>query len=469
MSWVLLAAGIAAVWIAVNAVIIIMQRRPAASTISWLLVLVFLPVIGWLAYVLIGPLRLSRRKHKHAMSRRFVDEGFRGLAALAGDAPEHHQLAMVSIRANNAPPLRAESVELYYDGATKYAAILAAIAAAKHHVHVEYYIWDDDHIGKLLRDALIERAKAGVTVRVILDGTGVGLSRKFLRPLRESGAKVEWFNPVHLWTIRRRRVDLRSHRKIVVCDGRVGFTGGMNISDLHSSELSKESWRDTHVRLTGSAVWPMQRLFIEDWYYVSGEMIELSDATMTPPGGAGEHLVQIVGSGPDAADFAIHKVHFTAINHADRRVWLTTPYFVPDEALLTSLITAALRGVDVRILVPSKSDSRLVDLAARSYFPELLDAKVRIFEYGPRFIHAKTMVCDDDISIVGTCNFDNRSFRLDFELVAVMFSDALNDQLADAFTTDLASSREIHRADFDKLPFLTRFGQATARLMSPLL
>lgn len=468
-TWWLVYSLVGVVWFLGNAIVIIMQRRPAASTIAWLMVLVFLPVIGFLVYLLIGPLRLERRKRKHTVSKRLTDEGLRGMAALHEREEEHHQLAMVSIGVGGAPPLHAESVDLYFDGASAYAAILEAIAAARHHIHLEYYIWEADTIGTRLRDLLVERARAGVTVKVILDGTGSRLSNKFLRPLRDAGAKVAWFNPVHLWTLRRRRVDFRSHRKIVVCDGRIGFTGGMNISDLHSAELSDPCWRDTHLRITGTAVWPIQRLFFEDWYYVADELIPISEETVPPPVHEGGHLVQIVGSGPDATDYALHKVHFTAINQATRRLWLTTPYFVPDDALLTALLTAALRGVDVRVLVPKKGDSRLVDYAARSYFPELIEAKVRIFEYGPRFIHAKTMVCDDDISLVGTANFDNRSFRLDFELAAILFGEAENRLLAEGFERDLVDSRELLGEDLVKQSFGQRLGQSAARLLSPLL
>lgn len=468
-TWWLLYTGVGVVWFIGNAIVIIMQRRPAASTIAWLLAMVFLPVLGFILYLLIGPLRLERRKRKHSTSKRLADEALRGMAALNQRDEEHHQLANVSISVGGAPPLEAESVDIYFEGAPAYAAILEAVAAAKHHVHVHYYIWEADTIGTRFRDALVERARAGVKVRVILDGTGSRLSKKFLRPLREAGAVVAWFNPVHLWTIRRRRIDFRSHRKIVVCDGRVGFTGGMNIADEQTAEHSKEAWRDTHLRLTGTAVWPVQRLFFEDWYYVAEELIPVSEATAPPAVTAGAHLVQIVGCGPDDADFALHKVFFTAINQATRRVWLTTPYFVPDDALLTALVTAALRGVDVRVLVPKRGDSRIVDYAARSYFPELLDAKARIFEYGPRFIHAKTMLCDDDIAIVGTANFDNRSFRLDFELAAILFGEAENRLLADSFETDLTGSRELRAEDLAAQSFGQRLGQSAARLLSPLL
>lgn len=468
-TWWLLYSLVGVVWFIGNAIVIIMQRRPAASTIAWLLAMVFLPVVGFIIYVLIGPLRLERRKRKHTISKRLTDEGLRGMAALHRRDAEHHQLANVSIAVGGSPPLEAESVEIYFDGAPTYAAIIEAIAAAKDHVHVEYYIWEADKIGTRLRDALIERARAGVTVRVILDGTGSRLSKKFLRPLREAGASVAWFNPVHLWSIRRRRIDFRTHRKIVVCDGRIGFTGGMNVCDQHSAEFSTDCWRDTHLRVTGPAVWPIQRLFFEDWYYVAEELIQVSLATVPPAVEEGAHLVQIVGSGPDATDFALHKVYFTAINQATDRIWLTTPYFVPDDALLTALLTAALRGVDVRVLVPKRGDSRVVDYAARSYFPELLEAKARIFEYGPRFIHAKTMLCDGDVAIVGTANFDNRSFRLDFELAAILFGEAENRLLADSFERDLTASRELVAEDLAAQSFGQRLGQSAARLLSPLL
>jgi len=469
MSWWLVYTVAAVVWVIGNTIVIVMQRRPAASTIAWLFVMVSVPIVGFLAYLLIGPLRLERRKRKRSRSKRLVAEGVRGLAALEARWAAHHQLAMLSIGVGGAPPLRAESVEIYVDGASAYDAILKAVAAARDHIHVEYYIWEADTIGTQLRDRLIERARAGVAVRVILDGTGCRLSRAFLRPLREAGATVAWFNPVHLWTLRRRRIDFRCHRKIVICDGQVGFTGGMNISDLHSAKLSDQYWRDTHLRVTGTAVWPIQRLFFEDWYYVAEELIPVTLATAPPPEHEGEHLVQIVGSGPDTMDFALHKLFFTAITRATRRVWLTTPYFVPDDALLAALLTAVLRGVDVRVLVPKRGDSRLVDLAARSYFPELLEARVRIYEYEPRFIHAKTMICDEDISIVGTANFDNRSFRLDFELAAVLFGETANRMLTEAFERDVRDSHELVHADLAKLPFGRRLGASAARLLSPLL
>jgi cardiolipin synthase A/B len=470
MSWWFVYSVAATVWITFNSILLVLQRRSAASTIAWLFVLVFVPVVGLLIYRIIGPLHLERRKRKRSGAKRIVDEGMRGLAALDCTAIEQRQLASLPIQLGGMPPLRAESMDLYFDGASAYEAILAAVAAAQDHIHLEYYIWEPDTIGTRFRDALIERARAGVTVRLLLDGAGSGrLSRAFLRPLREAGVVVAWFNPVRLRTIRRHRVDFRTHRKIVVCDGRIGFTGGMNISNVHTDELSSSYWRDTHLRLTGVAVWPLQRIFFEDWYFATEELVEVTNATVPPPREDGAHLVQIVASGPDESSFALHKVFFAAIGQATERVWLTTPYFVPDESLLTSLVTAALRGVDVRVIVPKRGDSRLLDLAARSYFPDLLEGRVRVLEYEPRFVHAKTIVCDRDLAIVSTANFDNRSFRLNFEVGVLLFGAQANAQLADMFERDSKSSRELVVSDLARVPFTRRLGEASARLLSPLL
>jgi cardiolipin synthase len=470
MSWWLVYSVAATIWVTFNAILLLLQRRSAASTIAWLIALVFLPVVGLLAYRLIGPLKLERRKRKRSGAKRIVEEGTRGLAALPHTAAEQRQLASLPMQLGGMPPLWAESVDLYFDGASAYQAILTAVASAQDHVHLEYYIWESDTIGTRLRDALIERARAGVKVRILLDGAGSKqLSRAFLQPLRDAGAAVAWFNPVRLFAFRRHRIDFRTHRKIIVCDGRVGFTGGMNITDVQSGELSKSYWRDTHLRLTGVAVWPLQRVFFEDWYFAAEELIEVTNATVPPPRDDGAHLVQVVASGPDDSSFALHKVFFTAIGQATRRVWLTTPYFIPDEPLLTSLTTAALRGVDVRVMVPKRGDSRLLDLAARSYFPELVEARVRVLEYEPRFIHAKTMLCDDDLAIVGTANFDNRSFRLDFELAALVFGPKVNQQLADVFERDSRDCRELAATELEGVPLLRRLGEAAARLLSPLL
>ncbi|TMQ11136.1 MAG: cardiolipin synthase [Deltaproteobacteria bacterium] len=471
LLWLLLV-GAFMLWGAAMAVVVVLQRRSPAATIAWLLVLALLPLAGWLIYRLIGPLRLERRKARRRVTRKLVEEATGALWEIEHSAPTHHreQLARVAIAAGEAPPLRADSIDLFTEGQVKYGALAEAIEAAKHHVHLEYYIWENDQIGRRLRDQLATRARAGVEVRVIIDGTGSLHARgQFFRPLRDAGAMVAWFNPVSLFHIRRRRADFRSHRKIMVCDGRVGFLGGINVADTETAEFSgDQAWRDTHVRFEGSAVRVLQRVFAEDWFYAADAELPSTEAYFPVPTTTGGEIVQIVASGPDFDAFAIHKVFFAAINLAESRLWLTTPYFVPDDAILSALVSAAMRGVDVRVIAPARSDSRLVDLAARSYFPDMLAAGARIYEYQPRFVHAKTFVIDDDIAIIGTANLDNRSFRLDFEVAAVIYGTTMNARLDAVFQADLAHCREICRST-EPQPFWPRLGQAGARLFSPLL
>ena len=472
-SWSVLIGGAFTTWGAVMAVVIVLQRRSPAATIAWLLVLTVFPIVGWLVYRLIGPQRLERRKLRRRATRKLIAEATGTLSEIEHAAPMRHreQLARVAISAGEAPPLRATAVELYTEGQATYQAIATAIAAARHHVHLEYYIWENDQIGRRLRDQLAARANAGIQIRVLVDGTGAyGVRGGFFQPLIAAGGEVAWFNPVSLLGIRRRRADFRSHRKIVVCDGRVGFTGGMNVADDQTQEFTGgKAWRDTHLRFEGSAVRALQRVFVEDWLYATGKELPSREAYFPVPKTDGGEVVQIVASGPDLDAFPIHKVFFAAINQAATRVWLTTPYFVPDDAILSALVCAAMRGVDVRVIAPARGDSRLVDLAARSYFPELLAAGARVFEYVPRFIHAKTFVIDDDVAIVATANLDNRSFRLDFELAAVVYGPPINRQLETAFQADLAHCRELHHGRLAHQGFWTRLGQSGARLLSPLL
>jgi cardiolipin synthase len=458
------------VWVLVAAAVILLQRRSAAATISWLLVLAFLPIIGLIIYRLIGPMRLERKRLRRRLGRVAVEEVTGAMARMREVGSDDVQVALVPISMGEAPPLHADAVDLYLDGASTYAAILAAIQAARHHVHLEYYIWEPDRIGTRLRDLLVEKARAGVKVRMLVDGTGSsGLGRRFLRPLRDAGVEVAVFNPVSLRWIRTRRIDFRTHRKIVVCDGRIAFTGGMNIVDSHSAELSSAYWRDTHVRIEGAAVWPLQRIFLEDWYFATEQAPPVGPDIFPLPGSARQHIVQIVASGPDHDQMAIHRAFFTAITRATTRLWVTTPYFVPDDATMTALCTAAQRRLDVRLLIPKRGDSRLVDLAARSYVPELMASGVRVYEYLPRFIHAKTFVVDDDFAIVGTANLDNRSFRLNFEVVALFYDRGIAAELANAFEADLGESHRIEPQELTRKSLSRRLGEASARLLSPLL
>lgn len=470
MSYWTIATIIEVIWVIVSALGLVLERRSPVATLAWIFVLAWMPAIGFVVYFFFGPRRLRRKKLRRLASKRRLREAAADVDEEADD-PLRTQLSWLAVAAGESPALRARRVELFTEGQECYASMAQAIDAAQHHVHVEYYIWEPDTIGTRLRDQLARRAKEGIEVRFLVDGLGsYSLSDRWLEPLVSAGAEVAVFNPVTLMRLRPQRANFRTHRKIVVVDGDIGFTGGINVDDVHTAEVKKEkAWRDTHLRFEGSAVRALGRVFLEDWTFATERPPPTGARYLKRASSEGEHLVQVVASGPDLDTFAIHKMLFAAITTARRRVWLTTPYFVPDESMLTAIETAAMRKVDVRILCPSHGDSRLVDLAARSYFPDLLRVGVKIFEYQPRFIHAKTLVVDDDLAIVGTANCDNRSFRLNFEVVAAVYGPEIAARLGAAFEDDLVHAREVRPRALAREPLIQRFAEGLARLLSPIL
>jgi cardiolipin synthase len=366
---------------------------------------------------------------------------------------------------------RAGELEVHIDGETAYRALETAISEARHHVHLEYYIWENDSTGRRFRDLLAERAKQGIEVRVLVDALGSGKATDaFWRPLTDAGGAVELFNPLRLKRFRPRLLNFRSHRKIAIIDGELAFTGGMNISDCHTSTVRGPlAWRDTHVRARGAVVRGLQMVFLGDWEFASDEAV--SGQPYFPPELALERPVtaQIFASGPDENLDAIHKLYVGAIMAARRRVLLTSPYFVPDEALRTALEAASLGGAEVSVLVPKDGDVPLVAAAARSYYPELVAAGVRVFEYGPPVLHAKTLVVDDLVAVIGTANADPRSFKLNFEVALAAWDPETCEVLASAFERDLERSTEVTTATIDAWPLPRRIASAGARLFSPML
>ncbi|MEO7643294.1 MAG: cardiolipin synthase [Ramlibacter sp.] len=461
-------------YIAVLSVWIVMQRRAPVSTMSWILSLALLPFAGFVIYYFLGPQRLKKQRLKRLRSRARV-HGHDDLALLRG-ASEHappalRQLADLGSAACGLPVSSATSVRLLSGGAQTFDDIFEAIEAARDHVHLEYYIFEPDRIGTALRDLLVRKAGQGVTVRLLLDALGSKrIGRKFMAPLHAAGVKVALFHDTAIGRRLRPVTNYRTHRKIVVCDGAVGFTGGVNITDEEDRRTRSDAYHDVHVRIEGCAVRWLQTTFLEDWTYATGEGAYGTQKVLPallPELEAGNIAVQIVTSGPDSPLEAIHRMHVAAIHSASRRAWLTTPYFVPGEPALMALTSAALRGVDVRLMVPRRSDSRIVSAAARSYFDELLAAGVKIWEYKARMLHSKTLMIDEDCAMIGTANFDNRSFRLNFEVMAVVYGPALAGPLARQFETDLRSASQVHRDR--KQGFTRRLLDAAARLFSPLL
>ncbi|MCA9772616.1 MAG: cardiolipin synthase [Myxococcales bacterium] len=369
--------------------------------------------------------------------------------------------------ATHAPAHRGNRVDVLLDAADTYAALEAAIEGARHHVHLSYYIFRADETGLRFLKLLARKASEGVEVRLLVDGWGSSeLGDPQVAPLVQAGGRFAVFAPVR-WLVRAPTLNLRNHRKIVVVDGRIGFTGGLNIGDEYRGKLARRGpWRDTHLRVEGPATARLQEIFAEDWFYAADEDLA-RHAYFPRPEPAGPSAVQIIESGPDESAEQIHRALFVAVTQAKERVWMTNPYFVPDRALLVAFETAARRGVDVRLLLPGRSDSPLTFHAGRGFYPFLLEAGCKVYEYTHGMLHSKTMVVDGCWSTVGSANMDRRSFALNFEANAIIHDVAVNRRLAEVFERDLLDARPA------TLPRSTDWGrralEALCFVLAPLL
>ena len=445
---------------------IVLQKREPVATLSWLLGLAALPYLGFLIYYVFGPQKIKRHRLRRGRSRV-------GLPASGEDAADGESLELLRLgeATTGLHASSATTAQLLVDGGATYAALIEEIGRARHHVHLEYYIFAADRSGAALRDALVERARAGVQVRLLLDAVGSAeMPRAFLAALIEAGGELAWFHPMRFGRIWKRPwLNMRSHRKIVVVDSRVGFTGGINITDEEDERLRPDAYRDLHLRLEGDVVRALQLVFVEDWAYATGTRDFIGEIARTlPPSRPGPIAAQVLTSGPDSSWEAIHRLHVGAIHAARQRVWLATPYFVPGEAAMMALTSAALSGLDVRLMVPRASDSKMTTFAARSYFDELIAAGVKIYEYGPRLLHTKALLVDEALAIIGSANFDSRSFRLNFE-VSMLFHDAgVASALAQLIEGEFAHAPRV-RPDRARSLWRTQLPEALARLFSPLL
>jgi cardiolipin synthase len=458
---------------------VVMDRRDSSATLAWIMVIAFLPYVGALLFFLIGRTRVWRRKRRRQRYRRAFLQALDGLPRTAAlcdasaslpDLPgPAAEIARVGACVAGSPLLPGNRVEVLIDANRTYHLMEEAIRGAEHHVHMMSYVFRNDEAGTRFRDALVEKARQGVQVRLLVDAVGShGLPSSFVRPLLAAGGKFGRFMPV-LPLRPHWRPNLRNHRKILVVDGRIGFAGGLNVGDEYRGRKKRFApWRDTHVRLEGAATLRLQEVFLEDWLFATDE--DVFDPVYFPEREpAGADLVQVIGSGPDEPNATIHAVFFTAITQAHHSVFVTTPYFVPDLAVLTALKSAAWRGVDVRLLVPGKSDLPLVRLAGRSYHRELLEAGVKIYEHRPGILHAKTMVVDRAWSSIGSANMDIRSFRLNFEVNVLVSGEGMARQLEEIFLADIARARPVDLRAIARKPRRARFFEAVARVLSPAL
>lgn len=452
---------------------IVLQKRTPVATLSWILALAALPILGFVIYYYFGPQRLTRYRMRRARSRAALSaqDAMAQSRLLNGNMPRRWlALARLGAATCDAPLSNVQSLELLTGGRAKFQRLLSDIQQARHHIHLEYYIYTNDHTGTELLEALTAKAREGVVVRLMIDALGsASAHRRFLRPLLEAGGRVAWFHESRVGRRLRPVINFRNHRKIVVIDGCIGYTGGINVTDDGHEDRSEHAFRDVHLRFEGLAVHWLQMVFLEDWLYSTDQrqrsFEEVED--LLPPCPQGHIPVQILHAGPSDPREAIHRVWLTAIHEARRRVWLTTPYFVPTEAMVIALTSAAYRGLDVRVLIPECSDSALVSAAARSYYDELLAAGVKVWEYRGNMLHAKTLVIDSAACWVGTSNFDERSFALNFEVCAMVFDKNLAAQLSTFFEELLEESCQVDAQR--RSSFVRSLADAGARLLAPLL
>ncbi|NOV00317.1 cardiolipin synthase [Paenibacillus planticolens] len=474
MIWVV---GILLLFIFQTATILIGEYKRPAKTVAWLLVLFIFPIIGFIMYYFLAKEYSQRRivqrrgRRKSAEIRhQWLDLEIQSQERNEQKYPLYedsrlcgmlHNIPGSAISPNN-------RVEVLKNANVTYEEMLKAIEMAKKHIHFEFYTIRHDATGMRFQEALIRKAKEGVQVRVIYDGVGsYSLSKEYINRFKQAGIEIHPFlRP--LIAFFDKRMNYRNHRKIIVVDGLVGFVGGINIGDEYLGGDAKLGfWRDTHLKLYGDSVYYLQQTFMTDWLFVSGE--RLAGDSLYP-----EHheprasLVQVISSGPDAYWDAIQEMFFAGIVAAKKRIYMTTPYFIPDASITMALKTAVISGIDVRIILPYKADSRIVQYASRSYLLELMEAGVQFYLYRKGFMHAKVMIIDQIMATVGTANVDMRSFFSNFELNAVMFNRDVIDRLEADFLMDLKESDELKLPEFEQRSRIEKMKEVIARLLSPL-
>lgn len=456
--WLVLALELLALF-TVPSVLLRRRGRPTAA-LAWLLALFALPALGSLAWWAVGRTNLERKRRRRAKKKRSFTMR-RGVPESGQDTIFDRQMPR---RAHGDCVFAStgNDVQLLLDGPNAFPALEEAIKGAKRSIHALYYIWEDDETGRHIAELLAERARAGVSVRVLIDGFGARKAARWLKSsLLEAGVKFGVFLPSHFTPFKAPRFNFVNHRKIVVVDGHVAFTGGMNIGNEY-----KRRWRDAMLRIEGPAVGALDHVFLDDWYFATNELIDDERTRFKHLANGTE--VAVVASGPDSEAW-IHDAYFIALTQASSRIWIATPYFIPGPAILAALRTAAGRGVDVRILVPSISDVTIVKWASRSYYRELIEAGVRIFEYQGAMVHAKALVTDDRVTSVGTANIDSRSFRLSFEVGCFLASVPLNAKLAAWHESLVKDSLEITLESISRKPTVQKLAESAAHLLSPML
>lgn len=461
------------------AILIILENRNPVKTISWILVLVLLPLAGIVFYLFFG--------QEYRKTKMYSRKGLKHLEKLRNltlkqlyNLPKNHfqisdrlyskkRLMNLMLSNSNAILTNNNELQVLRNGEETFPEIFKTIEQAKHHIHLEYYIIEDDKIGNYLRELLIRKAREGIEVRVIYDDVGSWeLKRKFIRSMSDAGVKVDCFMRVR-FPMLTSRVNYRNHRKILVVDGGTAFVGGLNFADRYQDGVPGIGpWRDTHLKVIGGGATALQIIFMADWYFVSKEILKGQKYFKPFESGNGK-LVQMTASGPDSDWESIGQAYFTAIASATDYVYISTPYLMPTADIVTALKTSALGGIDVRIIVPGLSDAITPKWATNSYIEELLEAGVKVYFYRNGFAHTKVIVADGVFSSVGTANLDFRSLETNFEVNAMIYDEEIAGIFAGQFLEDQDKSELVVLADWIKRPRINKIKESFSRLISPML
>ena len=448
---------------------------------AYLLLCIFVPVFGIIFYLLFG-INYWRRK----LYDRKMMEDEKILKALKEEVPlytqatvrkadviesDNMELASMLIRDLHSPLTKGNRVKMLVNGEEKFPDLIEALGQAMHHIHLEYYIYEQDEIGTTIIELLIKKAKEGIQVRFIYDDFGSHTIKKRTEArMREAGIEIYPFHKVHFYLLAN-RINYRNHRKIIVIDGQTAYVGGINVSDKYiNNGKSKMFWRDTHLRIDGPGVYYLQYLFISDWNFCSNKVLKPEHLHFVSNTKVMENTyLQVAASGPDSMQPSLLFSILQAIYLAKEEILVTTPYFIPGESIIDALRIAALSGLRVKLLVPGICDSKFVNAASKSNYNELLQAGVEIYMYGKGFVHAKTLVTDGKMSIVGTANMDHRSFELNFEVNVIIYDKPFAQQMRKVFFDDLQVSEKIDPLRWYKRSALEQFPEKFARLFSPVM
>nr|WP_293533959.1 cardiolipin synthase [Prevotella sp.] len=471
IHWILLVIYLA---ITIGGIVaVLMDNKQPEKTMAWILVLCFMPIVGIIFYLFFGQ---NTRKEK-VISERSMDLLMkRSMLEFAEQENLHiprrnRPLMKLFTNQNWALPFKDNEVSIFTDGYEFVSTLLYNIGQAQDHIHLDTYIIEDDPLGNLVADVLIDKARQGVEVRLLYDDVGCWrVKDRFFNRMKAAGIQVYAFMPVRFPAFTG-KVNYRNHRKLCVIDGKVGFIGGMNIALRYVKGTARQTWRDTHLCIRGGAVYAIQRAFLVDWYFVSRTLV--TDRRYYPPVDKtidNNCLTQIVTSSPVSPWPDIMQGYVRVLLQAHRYVYMESPYFLPTEPVLFAMRTAALSGVDVRLIVPRHGDAKLVEWASRSYLMEVIEAGVKVYLYEPGFNHSKILVSDDNLSSCGSTNIDFRSFENNFEANAFFFNEGMALRLKKVFLTDQAQSTLVDDVSyFIKRPFLQRLLESLVRLLSPLL